>query len=75
MPSEILDRLNQQKAEAEPTRVITVRMKKTLHERLKELAHELKTSLNCFCVAALEAATEDPELVQSQEGGRIPPAL
>lgn len=44
---------------ANPTRVITVRMNKSLHEALKALGNELETSLNRLCVTVLEAAVAD----------------
>lgn len=37
----------------EPLRVVTVRMPKSLHERLKADAHQEQTSLNKHCVALL----------------------
>jgi len=47
----------------EPTRVVTVRMPKSLHTRLKEDAHAEQTSLNKLCLARLagEDATEEQE--------------
>ena len=37
----------------EPTRVITVRLPKSLHEYLRNEAHERKTSMNKFCISKL----------------------
>ncbi len=37
----------------EPTRVITVRMPKSLHESLRTEAHERKTSMNKLCISKL----------------------
>ena len=37
----------------EPTRVITVRMPKSLHESLQEEAHDLRTSMNKLCISKL----------------------
>jgi hypothetical protein len=37
----------------EPTRVITVRLPKSLHESLKIEAHARNTSLNQLCIAKL----------------------
>ena len=46
----------------EPTRVITVRLPKSLHEALRVEAYERETSLNKLCISKLLAAT-DPELI------------
>jgi predicted HicB family RNase H-like nuclease len=37
----------------EPTRVITVRLPKSLHESLKAEAHDRKTSINQLCISKL----------------------
>ncbi|MCD4727521.1 MAG: toxin-antitoxin system HicB family antitoxin [Pirellulales bacterium] len=39
--------------ENEPTRVITVRMPKSLHEALREEAHDHRTSMNKLCISKL----------------------
>jgi len=39
---------------SEPTRVITVRMPKSMHEKLKREAHSRQTSLNQLCVSSLQ---------------------
>lgn len=41
------------KKEEEPTRVITVRMPKSLHESLQEEAYEHRTSMNKLCISKL----------------------
>ena len=38
---------------AEPTRVITVRLPKSLHEALRAEAHEHRTSMNKLCISKL----------------------
>ncbi len=38
---------------AEPTRVITVRLPKSLHDSLKDEAYEHRTSMNKLCIAKL----------------------
>ena len=38
---------------SEPTRVITVRLPKSLHESLRTEAHEKKTSMNKLCISKL----------------------
>jgi predicted HicB family RNase H-like nuclease len=37
----------------EPTRVITVRMPKSMHAALREEAHECRTSINKLCISKL----------------------
>jgi predicted HicB family RNase H-like nuclease len=37
----------------EPTRVITVRLPKSLHESLRNEAHDRKTSMNKLCISKL----------------------
>jgi predicted HicB family RNase H-like nuclease len=37
----------------EPTRVITVRMPKSLHESLRQEAHSRRTSMNKLCISKL----------------------
>jgi predicted HicB family RNase H-like nuclease len=49
----------------EPTRVITVRMPKSLHESLKTEAHEMHTSMNKLCISKLLQVVDD-ELVPSE---------
>jgi predicted HicB family RNase H-like nuclease len=46
----------------EPTRVITVRLPKSLHELLRTEAHERKTSMNKLCISKLLQMV-DEELV------------
>ena len=47
----------------EPTRVITVRLPKSLHEALRVEAHEHRTSMNKLCIS---------KLVQFIDGERVP---
>ena len=53
----MLTRLRKQrppaKEEAEPTKVITVRLPKSLHEALSVEAHEHHTSMNKLCISKL----------------------
>ena len=42
-----------QVTDQEPTRVITVRMPKSLHESLRVEAHERHTSMNKLCISKL----------------------
>lgn len=50
--------------ESEPTRVITVRLPKSLHESLRNEAHEKKTSMNKLCISKLLQVI-DEELIPS----------
>jgi predicted HicB family RNase H-like nuclease len=52
----------------EPTRVITVRMPKSLHEALKQEAHEMRTSMNKLCISKLLQVVDD-ELVPTELAG------
>lgn len=53
----MLVRLRENKAtadsESEPTRVITVRLPKSMHEYLRTEAHDLRTSMNKLCISKL----------------------
>jgi predicted HicB family RNase H-like nuclease len=52
----------------EPTRVITVRMPKSLHEALKAEAHGMHTSMNKLCISKLLQVVDD-ELVPTEMVG------
>ena len=45
--------------EQEPTRVITVRMPKSMHEALRVEAHERHTSMNKLCISKLLQMIDD----------------
>ena len=49
----------------EPTRVITVRLPKSLHESLRAEAHDRKTSMNQLCISKLLQVI-DEQLVVSE---------
>jgi predicted HicB family RNase H-like nuclease len=49
--------------EEEPTRVITVRLPKSLHEALRAEAHEHQTSMNKLCIS---------KLLQFIDGDKVP---
>jgi predicted HicB family RNase H-like nuclease len=51
----------------EPTRVITVRLPKSLHESLKTEAHDRHTSMNKLCISKLLQVV-DGELVPAEVG-------
>lgn len=50
--------------DTEPTRVITVRLPKSLHESLRTEAHEKRTSMNKLCISKLLQMIDD-ELIPS----------
>jgi len=45
--------------ENEPTRVITVRLPKSMHEYLRTEAHDLRTSMNKLCISKLLQVIEE----------------
>ncbi|RIK80507.1 MAG: hypothetical protein DCC67_09290, partial [Planctomycetota bacterium] len=51
--------------ESEPTRVITVRLPKSMHEALRHEAHDLRTSMNKLCISKLLQVI-DEELIPSE---------
>ena len=51
-------------AAAEPTRVITVRLPKSLHDSLKDEAYDHRTSMNKLCIS---------KLLQFIDGQQVPP--
>jgi predicted HicB family RNase H-like nuclease len=50
---------------AEPTRVITVRLPKSMHEALRAEAHDHHTSMNKLCISKLLRFIDD-ELIPSE---------
>ena len=53
MLSKLRERSGSQADGKEPTRVITVRLPKSLHESLRAEAHDRKTSMNQLCISKL----------------------
>jgi predicted HicB family RNase H-like nuclease len=53
MLAKLRERGNTPSTENEPTRVITVRLPKSLHESLRTEAHEKRTSMNKLCISKL----------------------
>ena len=53
MVAKLRDRASEPVDSREPTRVITVRLPKSLHESLRTEAHERKTSMNKLCISKL----------------------
>lgn len=45
-------------SDSEPTRVITVRLPKSMHEYLRTEAHDLRTSMNKLCISKLLQVVE-----------------
>ncbi len=70
MLSKLREKSTNPTEDKEPTRVITVRLPKSLHEFLKQEAHDRHTSINQLCIAKLlrvisgeEEAEEGTEMV------------
>jgi predicted HicB family RNase H-like nuclease len=57
--------------ESEPTRVITVRLPKSMHEYLRTEAHDLRTSMNKLCISKLLQVIEQ-DLIPAERGGGTP---
>ena len=53
MLAKLRERKEDPSIEIEPTRVITVRLPKSLHESLKAEAHDRHTSMNKLCISKL----------------------
>jgi len=53
MVAKLRERSKNQTESNEPTRVITVRLPKSLHESLRAEAHERRTSMNQLCISKL----------------------
>ena len=64
MVAKLRERTNEPAENREPTRVITVRLPKSLHESLRTEAHERKTSMNKLCISKLLQMV-DSELIPS----------
>ena len=59
--------------ETEPTRVITVRLPKSMHEYLRTEAHDLRTSMNKLCISKLlQVIGED--MIPNERTGEAAPA-
>jgi hypothetical protein len=58
--------------EAEPTRVITVRLPRSMHEYLKTEAHDLRTSMNKLCISKLLQVIEQDMIPTERGGGTTP---
>ena len=61
--------------EAEPTRVITVRLPKSMHEYLRTEAHDLRTSMNKLCISKLLQVIGEEMIPNERTGNNgSPPA-
>src|SRR5688572_19269070 len=60
--------------ESEPTRVITVRLPKSMHEYLRTEAHDLRTSMNKLCISKLLQVIEQ-DLIPTERSGGPPSRL
>ena len=59
--------------ESEPTRVITVRLPKSMHEYLRTEAHDLRTSMNKLCISKLLQVIEQDLIPTERSGGTAEP--
>jgi predicted HicB family RNase H-like nuclease len=57
--------------ESEPTRVITVRLPKSMHEYLRTEAHDLRTSMNKLCISKLLQVIEQ-DLIPTERNSSPP---
>ena len=55
-------------AEVEPTRVITVRLPKSMHEYLRTEAHDLRTSMNKLCISKLLQVIGEDKIPNERSG-------
>ena len=55
--------------ESEPTRVITVRLPKSMHEYLRTEAHDLRTSMNKLCISKLLQVIEQDLIPTERTSG------
>ena len=59
--------------ESEPTRVITVRLPKSMHEYLRTEAHDLRTSMNKLCISKLLQVIEQDLIPTERSSGSPQP--
>ncbi len=57
--------------ESEPTRVITVRLPKSMHEYLRTEAHDLRTSMNKLCISKLLQVIEQ-DMIPTERSTGLP---
>jgi hypothetical protein len=61
--------------ETEPTRVITVRLPKSMHEYLRTEAHDLRTSMNKLCISKLLQVIGEDMIPNERTGAESAPAV
>ncbi len=59
--------------ETEPTRVITVRLPKSMHEYLRTEAHDLRTSMNKLCISKLLQVIGEEMIPNERSSGNSTP--
>jgi hypothetical protein len=59
------ERRHSDDTESEPTRVITIRLPKSMHESLRTEAHDLRTSMNKLCISKLLQVIGDEMIPRS----------
>lgn len=64
MVAKLRERNGAQVDDKEPTRVITVRLPKSLHESLRVEAHSKRTSMNKLCISKLLQVIDDQLIPQ-----------
>lgn len=62
------EKRNASDPETEPTRVITVRLPKSMHEYLRTEAHDLRTSMNKLCISKLLQVINE-EMIPNERTG------
>lgn len=65
------EKKNATDTESEPTRVITVRLPKSMHEYLRTEAHDLRTSMNKLCISKLLQVIEQDK-IPTERGSSAP---
>ena len=74
----MLVKLREKRASAdpdnEPTRVITVRLPKSMHEYLRTEAHDLRTSMNKLCISKLLQVIGEEMIPNERTGNNGSPA-
>jgi hypothetical protein len=63
------EKKNATDTESEPTRVITVRLPKSMHEYLRTEAHDLRTSMNKLCISKLLLVIEQDLIPTERSSG------
>lgn len=63
------EKRNSADPDSEPTRVITVRLPKSMHEYLRTEAHDLRTSMNKLCISKLLQVIGEEMIPNERTGG------